>query len=83
MALNLWTVGEEAMAGASVQAADRKSLICLHTAAVRGRIKSGPPDNGDMWVILPTAATTKAAGASSLAILRWSYQRLLAVGERG
>jgi len=59
MALNLWTFGEEAMAGGPVQAADRNSLIYLHTAAVRGRIKSGPPDNGDMWVILCKAGKNK------------------------
>jgi len=59
MALNLWTFGEEAMAGGSVQATDRNSLIYLHRTAVRSRIKSGPPDNGDMWVILRNAGKDK------------------------
>jgi hypothetical protein len=83
MALNLWTVGEEAMAGGSVQAADRNSLIYLHTAAVRGRIKSAPPDSGDMWVIPATAIKIKTAGAEPLALLGWSYQWLLAAADRG
>jgi hypothetical protein len=51
MTLNLWTVGEEAMAEGSVQAADRNSLIYLHTAAGRGKIKTDPLDSGDMWIV--------------------------------
>jgi hypothetical protein len=60
MALNLWTVGEEAMVGGPAQAADRNSLIYVHTTAGRGKIKIVATNNGDMWIVPATRVRKKA-----------------------
>jgi hypothetical protein len=60
VALNLWTIGEEATAGGPAQAEDRNSLIYVHTTAGRGKIKIVSPNNGDMWIV-PAARVRKKA----------------------
>jgi len=60
MALNLWTVGEEATARGPAQAADRNSLTYVHITASRGKIKTVPPATGDMWIVAAAPVRKKA-----------------------
>jgi hypothetical protein len=66
MALNLWTVGEEAMADAAAQAATGNSLINVPTAAGRGEIKNQLADSGDMWIASARTARMEREPAESL-----------------
>jgi hypothetical protein len=83
MALNLWTVGEEAMAKASRQAVTGNSCICVHTAAGPGKIKGKVSGSGDMWIATMWAADQKMGLVESTDVLLPAYQRVLVAEERG